>query len=326
MKAAENRDAGPIFARPGGDLRLSNAGQRDLLRGFAERGRPLRMRTLGASMHPFIRNGDTLTLSPPGSRAPRIGDVFAFCLPDSGRLVIHRIVARRKDGWLTRGDNSRVPDGIIHDDQLIGRVTAVERGGRVVRWGAGSGGRVIAWLVRANCMAGFRTTIRIIRRSASGVLRRFQDFGPVRCAGRRLFGDIAILEGKTRGGETDGQEFVNGDGRNWIRLEARRSGRLLGTAFLSPGCGENVCRLVSLTVRIRYRGQGAGQALCRSALERSAREGAARIRVSVPPEDDRALRFFRKLGFAPDSGPAGGPPEDAGRVILSRRCAAGGKP
>jgi GNAT superfamily N-acetyltransferase len=326
MKAAENRAAGPIFARPGGALRLSNAGQSELLRGFAERGKTLRMRALGASMHPFIRNGDTLTLSPPGSSVPRIGEVFAFCLPGSGRLVIHRIVARRKGGWLTRGDNSRIPDGIIRDDLLIGRVTAVERCGRTVRWGGGPGGRVIALLVRANCVAGFRTALRGLRRSATGVLRRFQGIGPVRSAGRRLFGDVTILEARTGGDGPDGSDFPEGDGRSAIRFEARRSGRLLGTALLAPGVGDDGCRLVSLTVRTRYRGQGAGQALCRRALERSALEGATRLRVSVPPEDDRALRFFHKLGFAPDFGPAGGPPGDAGRVVLSLRWTAGGKP
>lgn len=52
-----------------------------LLKGVLEMGAAFRFRANGASMTPFIKQGDLVTLSPYSGSAPRLGDVAAFFLP-----------------------------------------------------------------------------------------------------------------------------------------------------------------------------------------------------------------------------------------------------
>lgn len=140
------------ITHPGGELHLSNLGQLELLRGMVERGRPLRTTVRGFSMSPFIRDDDVLTIVPVNSRAPRVGEVVAFTMPASGRLTIHRILARAGTGWLVRGDNCLETDGVVARENIIGRVVRVERQGRQVRLGVGAEARLIAWLQRAHVL------------------------------------------------------------------------------------------------------------------------------------------------------------------------------
>lgn len=140
------------FIRSGGELRLSNLGQLELLRGMVARGVPLRTTVRGFSMAPFIRDEDVLTITPLNGRAPRLGEVVAFVQPDTGRLAIHRVIAAVGAGWLMRGDNSPEPDGIVPRENLLGVVTRVERNGRDVRLGLGAERGLIALLLRANAL------------------------------------------------------------------------------------------------------------------------------------------------------------------------------
>jgi signal peptidase I len=141
-----------FFTHPGGELHLSNLGQLELLRGMVEHGRTLRTTVRGFSMSPFIRDNDVLTIVPMNTRAPRVGEVVAFTLPNSGQLAIHRIVARAGTGWLVRGDNCPETDGVVARENIIGRVLRVERQGREVRLGLGAEARLIAWLQRAHLL------------------------------------------------------------------------------------------------------------------------------------------------------------------------------
>ena len=101
----ENTSDSSLFVSRGGELHLSNLGQMQLLRSAAERGVPLRMMVRGFSMTPCIRDGDVLTIAPLRGSVPRVGEVVAFSMPDTGRLAIHRVIARLGTGWLMRGDD-----------------------------------------------------------------------------------------------------------------------------------------------------------------------------------------------------------------------------
>ncbi len=140
------------FTRPGGELHLSNLGQAELLRAAIERGVPLRTRARGFSMSPFIRDGDVLTIAPVDGCALRIGRVVAFVQPRSGRLAVHRVIARVDAGWLVRGDNCPEPDGVVPRADILGALIRVERDGRHTRLGLGAEGRLIAWLQRAQVL------------------------------------------------------------------------------------------------------------------------------------------------------------------------------
>ena len=109
----------------------------------------LRFRARGDSMRPFIRNDDMIELEQAQPGRLRFGDVV-LCRLGNGRLVVHRIT-RLKDGAArVQGDARAMPDGWVPLAQVLGRVTAVERGGRHFRldspWEAAAGG---LWLALA---------------------------------------------------------------------------------------------------------------------------------------------------------------------------------
>jgi hypothetical protein len=135
-----------LYSRPGGVLSLSGPALQELLRAVLDRGIPFRLTALGFSMHPFIRDGDILTVSP--KPETRLGDVVAFCHPDTGKLVVHRIMARQPGGYLLRGDNATAADGLVPPEKILGLVTRVERNGKEIRLGRGPERRFIALLVR----------------------------------------------------------------------------------------------------------------------------------------------------------------------------------
>lgn len=99
----------------------------------------------GGSMMPLLQPGDRLEveLLP---RALRLGDVVVFRA--GGVSIAHRIVAMhrgRPDAprqLITKGDRARACDAPILSNQVIARVVAIHRGGRVVRLD----GRGSAWL------------------------------------------------------------------------------------------------------------------------------------------------------------------------------------
>ncbi len=57
-------------------------------------------------MTPFIRDGDVVTVAPSAKIRPSVGRVVAFIQPDTGRLVIHRVIDRQGSAFLIQGDNA----------------------------------------------------------------------------------------------------------------------------------------------------------------------------------------------------------------------------
>lgn len=120
-------------------------------------------------MHPFIKDGDVLTLFPLGCRPVRLGEVVACCHPDTGKLVVHRVVARRIGGVLLQGDNIPAADCYIATGEVLGRVTRVARQGRRVRLGLGSERAFIALLARHGLLL---PVLKRVRRLLGPWLRR----------------------------------------------------------------------------------------------------------------------------------------------------------
>ncbi|MFO7866211.1 MAG: S24 family peptidase [Candidatus Aminicenantes bacterium] len=138
----------------GGELRLSNLGQMELLRGAQERGVKLRTMVRGFSMHPFIRDQDVLTIATIHTREPRVGDAVAFIHPGNGKLVIHRIVMKKDAGWVVRGDHCPKADGSVVKENILGRVIRAERKGREVCLGITTAfeNHFLAWLSAHNLL------------------------------------------------------------------------------------------------------------------------------------------------------------------------------
>ena len=137
-----------------------------------QKGASLHTTVRGFSMSPFIRDEDVVTIAPMKGGPPRVGEVVAFVKPGCGRLAVHRVVAAEGTGWLIRGDNCPEPDGVVATEKIIGRVVAVERKGRPVRFGTGPAGACIAALSRRGLLGRLHAVALLPRRAAGFALRQ----------------------------------------------------------------------------------------------------------------------------------------------------------
>jgi hypothetical protein len=111
----------------GGELPLSGESLAGLMRAVLDKGKPFRFEARGTSMHPFIRDGDVVTVAPLAGSDPRPGDVAAFVQPGTSGVRVHRIV--KVEAGL-KGDNAPAVDGALARDMILGLVVRLERGGR----------------------------------------------------------------------------------------------------------------------------------------------------------------------------------------------------
>ena len=126
-----------LYSVPGGVLSLSGLALQEFLRAVLVRGPPSGSRPGGSACTLYSGRGCGDRIRPSGWRQPRPGEVVAFCHPETGKLVVHRVLARRSGGYLLRGDNALEADGLIPPAYILGRVDRVERRGRRVRLGQG---------------------------------------------------------------------------------------------------------------------------------------------------------------------------------------------
>jgi hypothetical protein len=119
----------------------------------------------GTSMLSSIWPDDILEVHRQNAAQVRPGDVVLF--ERDGRLSAHRVVRKvaGPEGTLliTRGDGLRAPDSPVSPEELLGRVTAILRGGRrieprLTRWG-----RVTSWVFSRSDLCA-RLAVRLRRR------------------------------------------------------------------------------------------------------------------------------------------------------------------
>ncbi len=95
-------------------------------------GQNLRFRARGASMHPFIQDGDLIEVQPIGADPIHRGDVVFCRLPDN-RLVVHRVIQVGQSGLLIQGDALPHPDGHVPVENVHGRVALILHRGKPLR-------------------------------------------------------------------------------------------------------------------------------------------------------------------------------------------------
>jgi signal peptidase len=97
-------------------------------------GDSIRVQVLGSSMLPSIWPGDVVSIDKVLVAEITRGDIVV-CERDD-RFFVHRFLGKResKDGirWETRGDSMPQNDPPFSEGQLLGRVSAIFRGGRAI--------------------------------------------------------------------------------------------------------------------------------------------------------------------------------------------------
>jgi len=137
-----------IFTDKGAEIVLSGHTLAELLQAVMNRGARFRFQTRGFSMSPFVKNNDIVTIVPLHTSSPRLGEVVAIIHPETGRLIVHRIIGKKGEDYLIKGDNTPDADGLIAASNILGRVKKVERNNRNVFLGLGPERLLISFLTR----------------------------------------------------------------------------------------------------------------------------------------------------------------------------------
>jgi len=96
-------------------------------------GKSVRFTARGSSMHPLVRDSDTLLITPRQPEKIKTGDVV-LCETDAGQLLVHRVIRSRAEGdeirFFVQGDQAAGPDGWIPAARVHGRLEVIERDDR----------------------------------------------------------------------------------------------------------------------------------------------------------------------------------------------------
>ncbi|MCC6619609.1 MAG: S24/S26 family peptidase [Deltaproteobacteria bacterium] len=123
----------------------------ELARAHLDAGRTLRTRVVGDSMWPCVRAGELVDIAPL-SGDPDVGDVVLVQARTT--LVLHRVVARAGDLFVTKGDAEPEIDGRVPRERVLGHVPA-------------RASRLVARLSRLSGRLGARLLQGVRRRVAS---------------------------------------------------------------------------------------------------------------------------------------------------------------
>ena len=149
----------------------------ELLQATLAKGVPFRFRAGGSSMHPFIKDGDLITVSPLGADSPGLGDVVAFVQRESEKLVVHRMIGSKVNSYFMKGDDTTGGDSPVPTANLLGLVTRVERGRKRVFIGLDPERVLIALLTRYGLAVPLvRVTAKLLRPIRYIVMALFVPF------------------------------------------------------------------------------------------------------------------------------------------------------
>ena len=115
------------------ELRLDNKQFASIVKALFKYGYSLRFRARGLSMRPFINDGDILEVETIGTNPIRRGEVL-LCQLGDGKILAHRLlrINSHNDGQILlylKGDSQLSPGDLVSEDQIMGRVVMLERGG-----------------------------------------------------------------------------------------------------------------------------------------------------------------------------------------------------
>ena len=106
-------------------IRFSSKAAGILISALTRKELPVRMKVKGNSMYPIIKNEDTVTIRPLKNYTLELGDIGAFIDSDSQNLIIHRVIRKFGNAYLTKGDFNLYPDKKMPYDSANGYITQI---------------------------------------------------------------------------------------------------------------------------------------------------------------------------------------------------------
>lgn len=127
-------------------VEFQTAAKRDLIAEVAREFGEVRLKVTGTSMLPSVWPGDILTVSR-RSAAELVPGQIVLCYRNRA-FVAHRLVAKRGDSVITRGDSLPHQDRPFRDDEVLGEVVSILRDGRPVHLSTTWWCCAAAWILR----------------------------------------------------------------------------------------------------------------------------------------------------------------------------------
>ncbi len=143
------------------EQRLESQAFGELVNGLLASGLGFRFQAKGRSMLPLIRDGEMLHVQRTNAAQLKVGDIVLF--RQDSKFKAHRIIRKRKDEFVTRGDAGLEPDGAIQGEAIVGKVVAKEcvQSGRTVSLeGLKARYSFVARRVRARAVQTVRRTLQ----------------------------------------------------------------------------------------------------------------------------------------------------------------------
>ena len=238
------------------------------------------------------------------------------------KLVAHRIidigVENGQIEFVARGDAILGSGEKVHADKVLGQVVRIERGSRVMHldmqyWRSMG----ILWGKLAPLTLRFRSivdwvAIRFMTRlSSSRIYRKvarwwFKDRTCTRFAEPEDAHNLYQFYGYDRNLGMENHDLalemqIQGFQDDGFVLITLIGSRPIGSLILKRSSSEDMLDpgwwLLSMLVRLRYRGAGIGLNLLNQALDEAASKGASRLNLLVEDGNKAALGLYFKLGF-----------------------------
>ena len=102
----------------------------ELVREDLAQGDLTRLRVAGHSMAPLVERGDLVLVQRANLEDLHRGDLLL--VEQGGDFLVHRLVAANAHRLYTKGDNASCADLPLPPQDVLGRVVAVEQGGRMI--------------------------------------------------------------------------------------------------------------------------------------------------------------------------------------------------
>jgi len=155
-----------------------------------ERGSRVRISIVGSSMYPLLRKGDNIFIEPTDAKKASVGDILVCQRGE--KMYAHRLMKKYvnngKTILVTKGDSFSEFDAPLYSQDVLGKVTAIERKGRYIRINNGLYGAINLFCARLSLFSKWIYPIlRQIKHRINRIKNRYADRNP-----------ISALSGKTK--------------------------------------------------------------------------------------------------------------------------------